>query len=158
MREQIRRFGRFTLDMEDLPAPLNLQPLPFETPLCHFLHVSRTYPVSALGPYSRSGDSGVDAEKAGRGDFVQYSCLAGGRPAKFCACHGLCSEGYEWACWGGNYPFLTQTHLPNEFHRLARLAMMTPSFCCEAIFCVSRVAPMHRLIREICASTRARKP
>jgi hypothetical protein len=33
MREQIRRFGRFTLDMEDLPAPLNPQPLPFETPL-----------------------------------------------------------------------------------------------------------------------------
>jgi hypothetical protein len=32
MREQIRRFGRFTLDMEDLPAPLNPQPLPFETP------------------------------------------------------------------------------------------------------------------------------
>ena len=30
MREQIRRFGRFTLDMEDLPAPLNPQPLPFE--------------------------------------------------------------------------------------------------------------------------------
>jgi hypothetical protein len=33
MREQIRRFGRFTLDMEDLPAPLNPQPLPFEAPM-----------------------------------------------------------------------------------------------------------------------------
>ena len=33
MREQIRRFDRFTLNMEDLPAPLNPQPLPFETPL-----------------------------------------------------------------------------------------------------------------------------
>jgi len=30
MREQIRRFGRFTLDMEDLPAPLNPQLLTFE--------------------------------------------------------------------------------------------------------------------------------
>ena len=29
----MREFGRFTLDMEDLPAPLNPQPLPFETPL-----------------------------------------------------------------------------------------------------------------------------
>jgi len=33
MREQIRRFGRFALDMEDLPEPLNPQPLPFEKPL-----------------------------------------------------------------------------------------------------------------------------
>jgi TnpA family transposase len=33
MREQIRRFGRFALDMEDLPEPLNPQPLPFDKPL-----------------------------------------------------------------------------------------------------------------------------
>ena len=33
VREQIRRIGRFTLDVEDLPAPLNQQPLQFETPL-----------------------------------------------------------------------------------------------------------------------------
>ena len=33
MREQIRRFGKFSLDMNDLPNPLNPQPLPFETPL-----------------------------------------------------------------------------------------------------------------------------
>lgn len=33
MRGQIRPFGRFSLDMEDLPATLNPQPLPFETPL-----------------------------------------------------------------------------------------------------------------------------
>ena len=33
IREQIRRIGRFTLDVEDLPAPLNQQPLQFETPL-----------------------------------------------------------------------------------------------------------------------------
>jgi TnpA family transposase len=33
MREQIRRFGRFALDMNDLPNPLNPQPLPFETTL-----------------------------------------------------------------------------------------------------------------------------
>jgi hypothetical protein len=32
------------------------------------------------------------------------------------------------------------------------------SHSCEAIFCVSRVAPMHRLMREICALTRARRP
>jgi hypothetical protein len=32
-REQIRRFGRFALDMEDLPEPLNPQPLPFEKPM-----------------------------------------------------------------------------------------------------------------------------
>jgi hypothetical protein len=38
------------------------------------------------------------------------------------------------------------------------LAMMTPSHSCDAIFCVSRVAPMHRLMREICASTRERRP
>jgi len=30
MREQIRRFGQFALDMEDLPELLNPQPLPFE--------------------------------------------------------------------------------------------------------------------------------
>jgi hypothetical protein len=33
MREQISRFGRFALDMNDLPNPLNPQPLPFETAL-----------------------------------------------------------------------------------------------------------------------------
>ncbi len=33
IREQIRRFGRFALDMEDLPEPLNPQPLPFESTL-----------------------------------------------------------------------------------------------------------------------------
>jgi hypothetical protein len=33
MREQIRRFGKFALDMADLPNPLNPQPLPFETAL-----------------------------------------------------------------------------------------------------------------------------
>ena len=31
IREHIRRFGRFALDMGDLPNPLNPQPLPFET-------------------------------------------------------------------------------------------------------------------------------
>src|SRR4051794_3685181 len=30
IREHIRRFGRFALDMEDLPNPLNPQSLPFE--------------------------------------------------------------------------------------------------------------------------------
>ena len=29
----IRRFGRFTLNMADLPDPLNPQPLPFEAAL-----------------------------------------------------------------------------------------------------------------------------
>ncbi|MEA2775646.1 MAG: hypothetical protein QOF90_1052, partial [Acetobacteraceae bacterium] len=29
----IRRFGRFALDMEELPNPLNPQPLPFEIAL-----------------------------------------------------------------------------------------------------------------------------
>jgi TnpA family transposase len=33
IREHIRRFGRFALDMEDLPNPLNPQPLPFEVAL-----------------------------------------------------------------------------------------------------------------------------
>lgn len=33
MREHIRRFGQYVLDMEDLPAPLNPQPLPFELAL-----------------------------------------------------------------------------------------------------------------------------
>ena len=32
-REHIRRFGRFALDMDDLPKPLNPQPLPFEVAL-----------------------------------------------------------------------------------------------------------------------------
>ena len=63
----------------------------------------------------------------------------------------LCSDGYEFPCCGRNYAFLTQTGLPKAFHRLMRLAMITPSHSCEAIFCVSRVAPMHRLMREICA-------
>jgi TnpA family transposase len=30
MREHIRRFGQYVLDMDDLPSPLNPQPLPFE--------------------------------------------------------------------------------------------------------------------------------
>jgi Tn3 transposase DDE domain len=33
IREHIRRFGRFALDMSDLSYPLNPQPLPFETTL-----------------------------------------------------------------------------------------------------------------------------
>jgi hypothetical protein len=33
IREHIRRFGRFALDMENLPNPLNPQPLPFEITL-----------------------------------------------------------------------------------------------------------------------------
>jgi TnpA family transposase len=33
IREHIRRFGRFVLDMDDLPNPLDPQPLPFETAL-----------------------------------------------------------------------------------------------------------------------------
>jgi hypothetical protein len=33
-----------------------------------------------------------------------------------------------------------------------------PSRSCVAIFCVSRVAPMHCLMREIYASTRERRP
>ena len=33
MRRHILRFGRYALDMDDLPGPLNPQPLPFEQPL-----------------------------------------------------------------------------------------------------------------------------
>jgi hypothetical protein len=33
IREHIRRFGRFVLDMTDLPDPLDPQPLPFEIAL-----------------------------------------------------------------------------------------------------------------------------
>ena len=33
IREHIRRFGRYALDMEDLPRPLDPQPLPFEPAL-----------------------------------------------------------------------------------------------------------------------------
>jgi hypothetical protein len=33
MREHIRRFGQYVLDMDDLPAPLEPQPLPFEAAL-----------------------------------------------------------------------------------------------------------------------------
>lgn len=33
MREHIRRFGQYVLDMDDLPSPLNPQPLPFELAL-----------------------------------------------------------------------------------------------------------------------------
>jgi hypothetical protein len=33
LREHIRRFDRFSLDMADLPEPLNPQPLPFEAAL-----------------------------------------------------------------------------------------------------------------------------
>jgi hypothetical protein len=32
-RDHIRRFGRFAIDMDDLPAPLNPQPFPFEVAL-----------------------------------------------------------------------------------------------------------------------------
>jgi hypothetical protein len=77
---------------------------------------------------------------------------------KRCYVGRLCSEGYEFPCYGRDYAFLTQTGLPKAFHKLMMLAMMTPSLSCEAIFCVSRVAPMHRLMREICASTRERRP
>jgi hypothetical protein len=33
LREHIRPFGRFSLDMADLPKPLNPKPLPFEVAL-----------------------------------------------------------------------------------------------------------------------------
>jgi len=33
MREHIRRFGQYVLDMEETPCPLNPQPLPFEPAL-----------------------------------------------------------------------------------------------------------------------------
>ena len=33
MREHIRRFGQYVLDMDDLPSPLEPQPLPFEAVL-----------------------------------------------------------------------------------------------------------------------------
>ena len=33
MREHIRRFGQYVLDMDQLPSPLNPQPLPFEVAL-----------------------------------------------------------------------------------------------------------------------------
>jgi Tn3 transposase DDE domain len=33
LREHIRRFGRFSLNMADLPEPLNPRPLPFEAAL-----------------------------------------------------------------------------------------------------------------------------
>ena len=33
IREHIRRFGQYVLDMDDLPEPLNPQPLPFEIAL-----------------------------------------------------------------------------------------------------------------------------
>ena len=40
-REHIRRFGQYVLDMNNLPGPLEPQPLPFEPAPCdHFLHVS----------------------------------------------------------------------------------------------------------------------
>jgi hypothetical protein len=79
-------------------------------------------------------------------------------PASLGTGSGLCSDGYEFPCCGRDYAFLTQTGLPKAFHRLMMLAMTTPSLSCDAIFCVRRVAPMHRLMREICASTRARRP
>jgi hypothetical protein len=45
---------------------------------------------------------------------------------------------------GRNYAFLTETGLPNEFHRLMMLAMTTPSRSCDSSFRVSSFAPMHR--------------
>jgi hypothetical protein len=33
MRGHILRFGRYALDMDDLPGPLDPQPLPFDQPL-----------------------------------------------------------------------------------------------------------------------------
>ena len=33
IRDHIRRFGRFALDMTELPTPLDPQPLPFENAL-----------------------------------------------------------------------------------------------------------------------------
>jgi len=38
------------------------------------------------------------------------------------------------------------------------LAMTTPSRSCDSSFCVSSFAPMHRLMRDICALTSARSP
>jgi hypothetical protein len=36
------------------------------------------------------------------------------------------------------------------------LAMTTPSRSCDSSFCVSSFEPMHRVMRDICASTRER--
>ena len=40
LREPIRRFGQYVLDMTDLPTPLDPRPLPVPQPCDHFLHVS----------------------------------------------------------------------------------------------------------------------
>lgn len=71
---------------------------------------------------------------------------------------GFVQQGISQVGCGRNYEFLTQTGLPNEFHRFSRLAMITPSRCYESSRRVSSRAPMQRLIREICDSTSARWP
>ncbi|MGF6292642.1 hypothetical protein QFZ98_004503 [Paraburkholderia youngii] len=70
----------------------------------------------------------------------------------------FCPDGYKFPCYGRDYAFLTQTGLPKAFHRLSRLAMITPSPSCDASSCVSRRSPIQRLMREICASTSERTP
>ena len=66
--------------------------------------------------------------------------------------------GYACPDAGRNYAFLKETSLPKAFHRLMRLAMTPPSRSWEAGFCVSSVEPIQRLMREICASTKERRP
>ena len=124
-----------------------------------------SYPVLALCEVLEVSLSGYRSWKRGgtpqrkRLSDIQLLTLIRSVHAEVKGAYGwLCSEGYEFPCYGRDYAFLTQTGLPKAFHKLMMLAMMTPSLSCEAIFCVSRVAPMHRLMREICASTRERRP
>ena len=76
-------------------------------------------------------------------DVILMDFVRKGRPASGC---------------GRNYTILMEVGLPKQFHRFTRLAMITPSRCCDSGLRVSRREPIHRLIREICASTRERNP
>ena len=76
-------------------------------------------------------------------NVIDEDSVRKGRPASGC---------------GRNYTILMEVGLPKLFHRFTRLAMITPSRCCDSGLRVSRLEPIHRLIREICASTRERNP
>jgi Tn3 transposase DDE domain len=49
IRDHIRRFGRFALDMAELPTLLNPQPLRSKTLCDYFLHVSDPTPCTGSG-------------------------------------------------------------------------------------------------------------
>jgi hypothetical protein len=101
--------------------------------------------------FRRAGAPACDAARISDARGWLHFCLDPDRM-------GFVRKGRPASGCGRNYTILMEVGLPKLFHRFTRLAMITPSRCCDSGLRVSRREPIHRLLREICASTRERNP